>query len=56
MILPRLIGETETGAQERRAQFRDQFEGLGLIAEPFAEFPVEPLFGTRPVTVMPISA
>jgi hypothetical protein len=50
-------GDIELRAEEGRREFGDEFlEGVGTIAEAFAELSREPRLGAAPVGIMPISA
>jgi hypothetical protein len=47
----------QVSAEERCREFGDQLLGcIGLGAEAVLEIAVEPLFGRRPMTIMPMSA
>jgi hypothetical protein len=49
--------DPQMGTQECCGEFGDQLlGGIGLRAEPVLEIPVEPLLGTTPMTIMPMSA
>lgn len=57
MIGARCVRDLEMRAQERGAQFGDQFlEGIGLVTEALAEVPLEAMLGTAAMQIMPISA
>jgi hypothetical protein len=52
-----MVRKTEVGEDVAGCQLRNQLlDGQGLAREPGAEVPVEAVFGTRRMTVMPISA
>jgi hypothetical protein len=46
-------GDLQLGAEEGRCEFGDEFlEGVGTIAEAFAELPREPRLGAAPVRML----
>ena len=55
--MPQLSFDTEVCAQERRAEFGDEFlGGVCLRAEAVFEIAAEPLLMSAPVRLMPMSA
>ncbi len=57
MVIPWLIGDSECRTQECCAQFGGKFlESVGAVAKALPELPVEPVRGSTPMNVMPISA
>ena len=57
MVVEQLRPQADAKAKRRGADLRHQLlEGVGLVAEPPAEGPVQSVLGSRPMQFMPTSA
>jgi hypothetical protein len=57
MAIQKLRAQADPQAQRRRPDLRHQLlEGIGLVAEPGPELPVQPVRRSTPMAVMPTSA
>lgn len=57
VIGARRVGDLEIGAEKRGPELGDEFfERIRVVTEALAELAIEPVLGTAPVRLMPISA